>query len=97
VAYLQIDWTKPGTTIGTVEYTFIKAGDSFNTSFIQYGLNSNVLNAYYTIHYFNGVKFSDVNIEWSTTTHNGHVKSLDYLGDSNWYCWDANKVNTVCQ
>jgi hypothetical protein len=97
VAFLQIDWTKPGTTIGTVTYTFVKTGDAFNTSTIKYGLTSDVLNAYYTIHYYTGVKFSDVSIEWSTTAHNGHVKSLDYLGDSNWYCWDANKVNTVCQ
>src|SRR5664280_1839269 len=52
VAFLQIDWTKPGTTIGTVTYTFVKAGDAFNTSFIEYGLTSNVLNAYYTIHYY---------------------------------------------
>ena len=28
---------------------------------------------------------------------NGHVKSVDYLGDANWYCWDSNRVNTVCQ
>jgi hypothetical protein len=97
LAFLQIDWTKPGTTIGTVKYTFVKAGDAFNTSYIEYGLTSNVLNAYYTIHYYTGVKFSDVSIEWSTTTHNGHVKSLEYLGDTNGYCWDANKVNTVCQ
>ena len=25
------------------------------------------------------------------------VKSLDYLGDQDWYCWDANRVNTVCR
>jgi hypothetical protein len=96
VAFLQIDWTKTASSVGYVKYTYIKS-DTFLNSFIEYGLTSNVLNAYYTIHYFNGVKFSDVNIEWNTTTHNGHVKSVDYLGDSNWYCWDANKVNTVCQ
>ena len=97
VAFLQIDWTKTGTTVGTVKYTYVKTGDAFNSSYITYGLTSNVLNAYYTIHYYNSVKFSDVNIEWNTTTHEGHVKSVDYLGDSNWYCWDSNKVNTICQ
>lgn len=96
VAFLQIDWTKTATAVGYVKYTYVK-NDSFLNSYIEYGLTSNILNAYYTIHYFNGVKFSDVNIEWNTTTHNGHVKSPDYLGDSNWYCWDSNKVNTVCQ
>jgi hypothetical protein len=43
------------------------------------------------------VKFSDISVEWNSTTHEGHVKSEDYLGDSNWYCWDSNKINTVCQ
>jgi hypothetical protein len=95
VAYLQIDWTKTSTSVGYVKYTYLK-NDSILNSYIEYGLTSNVLNAYYTIHYYNGVKFSDVNIEWNTTTHNGHVKSIDYLGDSNWYCWDSNKVNIVC-
>jgi hypothetical protein len=96
VAYLQIDWTKTATVVGYVKYTYLK-NDSFLNSFIEYGLTSNALNAYYTIHYYNGVKFSDVNVEWNTTTLNGRVKSVDYLGDSNWYCWDSNKVNTVCQ
>jgi hypothetical protein len=95
-AILQIDWTKTETSIGTVKYTYIK-NDSFKNSYIEYGLNSNALNAYYTIHYYNGVKFSDVNVEWNTTTHNGHVKSLDYLGDTNWYCWDTNRINVLCQ
>lgn len=95
-AVLQIDWTKTGTAIGTVKYTYIK-NDAFKNSYIEYGLTSNSLNAYYTIHYYNGVKFSDVNVEWNTTTHNGHVKSQDYLGDANWYCWDANKINVLCQ
>jgi hypothetical protein len=96
VAFLQIDWTKTASTVGYVKYTYTK-NDNFLSSYLEYGLTSNTLNAYYTIHYFNGVKFSDVNIEWNTTTHNGHVKSLDYLGDSNWYCWDSNKVNVICQ
>jgi hypothetical protein len=96
VAFLQIDWTKTATTVGYVKYTYVK-NDSFLNSYIVYGLTSNLLNAYYTIHYYNLVKFSDVNIEWNTTTNNGHVKSVDYLGDSNWYCWDSNKINTVCQ
>jgi hypothetical protein len=95
-AILQIDWTKSGTSIGTVKYTYIK-NDSFKNSYIEYGLTSNALDAYYNIHYYNGVKFSDVNVEWNTTTHNGHVKSLDYLGDTNWYCWDANRINVICQ
>ena len=94
-AILQIDWTRTAAAIGNIKYTYIK-NDSFKNSYIEYGLTTNALNAYYIIHYYNGVKFSDVNVEWNTTTHNGHVKSVDYLGDSNWYCWDANKINITC-
>lgn len=95
-ALLQIDWTKTGTAIGSVQYTYVK-DDPFKNSFITYGLTSNPLNAYYTVHYYDYgmTKFSDVNIEWSTTTHNGRVKSSNYLlGD--WYCWDAGKVDVTC-
>ena len=94
--FLQIDWTKSGTTIGSVKYTHIKNNDPFKTSYIEYGMTTSALNAYYTVHYFNEVKFSDVNIEWNTSTHNGRVKSIDYLGDSEWHCWNANKINDVC-
>jgi hypothetical protein len=95
-AILQIDWTKSGASIGTIKYTYIKNSDSLKTSYIEYGLTSSNLNAYYTIHYYNGLKFSDVNVEWNTTTKNGRVKCIDYLGDTNWYCWDANRVNITC-
>jgi hypothetical protein len=98
VAYLQIDWTKTASTIGYIKYTYIKNGDLFKTSYIEYGLTTNALNAYYTIHYydFGMAKFSDVSIEWNTTVFNGRVKSSYFLlGD--WYCWDRNKINAVCQ
>lgn len=97
VAYLQIDWTKTGTTVGNIKYTYIKDGDSFKTSFIEYGLTTTTLNAYYTIHYYDfGIAdFTNVNIEWSTTKYNGRIKSSKYLlGD--WYCWDEQKLNTTC-
>jgi hypothetical protein len=94
-AILQIDWTKTGASVGKVKYTYVKSGP-LSSGYIEYGLTSNPLNAYYTIHYYNGVKFSDVNVEWNTTTHNGRVKSPDYLLDTNWYCWGSNKVNVTC-
>jgi hypothetical protein len=94
-AYLQIDWTKSGTSIGSIKYTFIKNLDSFKSSYIEYGLTSASLNAFYNIHYYNGTKFSDVNVEWNTTTFNGRIKSSDYLLGT-WFCWDSNKLNTTC-
>jgi hypothetical protein len=97
-AILQIDWTKTGNSVGLIKYTYVKTADVFKTSYIEYGLTTSSLNAYYTIHYYNSslLKFSDVNVEWNTTTHNGRVKCLDYLGDTGWHCWDANKINVTC-
>ena len=48
VAMLQIDWTKTGTSIGSVTYTYVK-NDPFKSSYIEYGLTNAALNAYYTI------------------------------------------------
>jgi hypothetical protein len=96
VAMLQIDWTKTGTSISNIKYSYIKNGDTFKTSTIEYGLTTTSLNAFYNVHYFNNVKFSDVNVEWNTTKNNGRVKSSDYL-DGTWFCWDINKINVVCQ
>ena len=93
---LQIDWTKTGTSVGSIKYTYVRSADAFNASYIEYGLTTSTLNAFYNIHYYNGTKFSDVNVEWNTTTKNGRVKSLDYLGDSDWHCWDSNKINVTC-
>jgi hypothetical protein len=95
VAVLQIDWIKSGDALSSVKYTYVKEQDSFKTSYIEYGFKSGPLNAYYTIHYYNGNKFSDVNVEWNTTTHNGRIRCTEYI-DGQWYCWDANRANTNC-
>ena len=91
-AILQIDWTKSGSSVNDVKYTYVKNNDSFKTSYIEYGLTSNVRNAFYNIHYYDGANFSDVNVEWNTTTLEGRVKSSDFLLGG-WYCWDSNKIN----
>jgi predicted DNA-binding WGR domain protein len=93
VPLLTIGWTRTGTTMGTVTYTYVKTGDAFNTSFIKYGKQTGKYDAYYTIHYQNGVGFSEVDVQWSTTGHNGTVKCQAFFGDSNFHCWDANYVN----
>jgi hypothetical protein len=94
-AILQIDWTKNSTSIGRVKYKFVKE-DTYKNNYIEYGLTTGTLNAYYTIQYFNGVKLSDVFVEWNSTTHNGRVKCLEYLSDNRWYCWNEQKINITC-
>lgn len=102
---LQIDWTKSGTSVGTVKYTYIRdkndnrVTDPFKTSYIEYGKTTSAsLDAFYTIKYYSLVlqAFSNVKVEWSTTGHNGRVQSPEYFGNANWYCWNSNLVNITC-
>jgi len=98
VRMLKIDWEKNGTDIGSVKYTYIKAGEAFKGSYIEYGKTTGDLDAYYDVRFWetNRVKFVDVNIKWNTTDFNGQVKSLDYFQDSNWHCWDGNGNDVPC-
>jgi hypothetical protein len=96
---LTIDWTKTGTTMGTVTYTYVRTlndarvADPFKTSSIIYGKMTGTYNSYYTIHYYNGAGFSDVDVKWHTTEHIGTVKCLIFFGDNNQHCWNGNHVN----
>jgi len=101
---LQIDWQIDGTSIGSVKYTYIRdlkddrTTEPFKLSYIEYGVTSNTLNAFYNIHMNNGTQgvFNDVFIEWSTTAHNGHVKANNQFGDDLWHCWNETGENVVC-
>jgi hypothetical protein len=102
---LQIDWILNGTNIGSITYTYIRdlkdnrTADLFKTSFIEYGLTTNSLNGYYTVHFNNSTTtadFKNVYIEWNTNAHNGHIKALHYYQDSNWHCWDGTGADIVC-
>jgi hypothetical protein len=98
VPVFQIDWSVTGDKIGMIKYTYTKTGSTFKDSYIEYGLTSNTLNAYYTIHYYNTSfqQFYDMNVEWNTVLHNGRVKCMMYFGTYDWYCWDNNYLNVTC-
>jgi hypothetical protein len=98
VEILKINWSLTGDDIGMIKYTFTKSGSPFAGSYIEYGLTSNELNAYYTIYYYNTAfeTFFDLEIEWSTTLHNGRIRCEQYFGNNDWYCWDGNYVNVTC-
>lgn len=101
---LQIDWTATGNAIGNIKYTYIRdkkddrTTDPFKTSYIEYGLTTNTLNAFYNIHQNTGAAnvFNDVFIEWSTTNHNGHIKANYYFQDNIWHCWNETGDNVTC-
>jgi hypothetical protein len=102
---LEINWVLNGTNIGTIKYLYVRdlkdnrTTDLFKTSYIEYGLKAATLNAFYNI-YYNASStisdFKDVNIEWNTTTHEGHIKALHYYQDINWHCWNGAGVDVTC-
>lgn len=99
---LQIDWTISGNTAVIVKYTYIRDLDNnrdpdpFKTSNIEYGKQTGSLDSYYSIFYFNGLAFSEMDVEWNSTTHNGRVRCLAFFANSDWHCWNGNLVNVIC-
>jgi hypothetical protein len=102
---LQIDWTKTGDSMGTVKYEYVRSlndnreTDTFNGSYIEYGVTSSTLDGYYSIHYYSSTyqTFWDVDVEWSTVNYNGRVMCSPWFGDSDWHCWNSQLVNITCE
>ena len=101
---LKIEWTEEigETNYLKVKYTYERTlnddrdDDPFNSSYIEYGRSSGVYDSYYNIYYYNGLKFSNMSVEWNSVTRNGRVKCSDFFGDDLWHCWDGNYVNITC-
>lgn len=99
VPMLQIDWQIKDAKVGSVKYTFIKQGNPMKDSYIEYGLTTGDLDAFYNVYFYEKEslkKFVDVQIKWSTTGRFGRIKAPDFFGNNNWYCWNANGNDTVC-
>ncbi len=95
VSLFQTDWTKSGDQVINVKYTYVK-NDTSKDSYINYLTEtSSNFDSSYNIHFSNGL-YSDADIEWNVTTRDGRLKCVDYLQDDNWYCWDTNKINKLC-
>jgi len=99
VPVLRIDWQIKNNEVASIKYTYIKTGSPMKDSYIEYGLTTGDLNAFYNVHYYEStsmMKFVDVEIQWSTTGHHGKIKAPDFFGDNLWHCWDSNYNDTVC-
>jgi len=98
VPLLQIDWTRSGNSVTKIKYTYIKAGNPFANSYIEYGLITGPYDAYFDIHFYHAtfLQFYDLRIEWNIAGRNGRVRCENHFGDDAWYCWDSNRLNTTC-
>jgi hypothetical protein len=95
VPIFQTDWNKSGDQVTSVKYTYVK-NDTNKGSFINYLLQTTgAFDCGYNIHFSNAM-YSDSDIEWNISTFDGRLKCVDYLQDDNWYCWDTNKINKIC-
>ena len=90
---LQTDYTNSG---GKITYTYLKDGQS-KGAYIEFGSASGNYNFYYKVRYYNTTlgKFSEADIEWNNTSKAGRIRSADYL-DGTWKCWNAQKINELC-
>lgn len=99
---LEIIWEGNGTDVTYVKYTYVRTlndnrdPDTFNTSYIEYGVQTGSLDRFYSIYYYNGSGFSTMDVEWSSTAGNGRVMCEAYFSDNLWHCWDINYLNVDC-
>lgn len=94
---LQIDWTKPNATIGSITYTYLK-NDMYLNNYIEYGkgtTTNTLYDAYYKISLTNIRGTFIANVEWNTSTKNGRVKCPDYSSDGKWFCWNEQKMDNL--
>jgi len=101
---VQIDWQKEAEEVGEIKYTYIRElnderqDDTFNGSYLIYGLQDEVFDIYVTIHAYNDetISFADSFIEWSRSDYTGRVKSEQFYGDTDWHCWDTEGNDIDC-
>jgi hypothetical protein len=97
VKIVEIDWIISDDDVRSVRFTYTKSGVLAN-SFIEYGLTSSSLDAYYKISYYNPLyeQIFDLDVEWSSSLNNGRVKCQKFFGIPDWNCWDSNYLNVNC-
>lgn len=94
-AYLSIHWEKDWEEdTWMIKYTIVVTGDPQNGSYIEQGHTDRTdFNAYFTSSYLSNMIY----IEWETTTFSGRIKAEYSFGDTEWHCWDENKMDIVCE
>ncbi len=99
VSYLQVDWSFKNGKVVKSKYTYIEEGQISRGSFIEYGVQPGIYDRYYSIYYIPIFKleFEEMEIEWNSTTKEGHIQSRENFHDLQWRCWDSDGYNTICE
>ena len=95
-AFLRIDWTRSAdNSAATIRYTDVREGAATNGNYIEYGVDETALyDARFEI--FDTVENNLVTIEWNRTSGEGRVTAPNHFGDSDWHCWNAQRMDTDC-
>lgn len=91
---LRIEWQKSENGTSNIKCINVRTGDAENGSYIWYGTTITSFDRFYVI-YRKPVN-NHINIEWSSTLKNGHVKDPLHFMDTEWHCWDINLQDIVC-
>lgn len=95
VPFVDITYHKDALTgEAEIKYENVAPGVD-NGSYIEYGLVTDPLNAFYNIYLANEDNL--VNIAWNTTSKEGRVKNLAHFGDAEWRCWDTLLDDVECE
>jgi len=94
-ALLAIDWEKDWEKdTWIMKYEIIKTGDTEFGSFIEQGHTADPdYNAYFSVTYSS----NNTEIQWETVGFSGRIKAEHFFGDTEWYCWDDNKMDIDCE
>jgi len=94
--FIGVEWHRD-LSAGTadIKYTNIIPGGSENGGHIFYGITTEPpYDAFYNI--YNKGKDNYTDIEWNTTTLEGHVKDLRVFLDNDWHCWNSDREDIIC-
>jgi len=94
--YIGVEWHRD-LSVGTadIKYTNIVPGGSENGGYIFYGITTDTpYDAFYDI--YNKGQDNHTDIEWNTTTLEGHVKDPRIFLDNDWHCWNSDLEDIIC-
>jgi len=80
----------------SIRYTNIIPNNPGNGHYLEYRIQSgSAFNRAYDV--FLGSPDNFIEILWNTPSDTGRVKNLTAFGDSEWHCWDIDKMDVDCQ
>ena len=76
-----------------IRYDIVDEENEQYGSYIEQGHTTNAYNAYFEVQFGSDL----TNIEWETTGFSGRIKAPHSFGDSDWHCWDEDKLDVECE